>query len=94
MLIYGRSQHNIAKLPFFATLWTVAHLAPLFMGFSRKEYWSGLPFPSPEDLPDPGIKPGSPALQAHSLKRQTLYNNKAIVLQLKTNNKKRKCPFP
>jgi len=37
------------------------------MGFSRQEYWSGLPFPSPGDLPDPGIKPGSPALQAYSL---------------------------
>ena len=37
------------------------------MGFSKQEYWSGLPFPSPGDLPDPGIKPGSPALQAHSL---------------------------
>ena len=43
---------------------TVAHQAPLSMGFSRKEYWSRLPFPSPEDLPNTGIKPGSPALQA------------------------------
>ena len=41
--------------------------APLSMGFSRHEYWSGLPFPSPGDLPDPGIEPGSPALQADSL---------------------------
>ena len=41
--------------------------APLSMGFSRQEYWSGLPFPSPRDLPDPGIRPGSPALQADSL---------------------------
>ena len=47
--------------------WTVAHQTPLSMGFSRQEYWSGLPFPSPEDLPDPGIKLGSPALQAESL---------------------------
>ena len=47
--------------------WTVAHQAPLSMRFSRREYWSGLPFPSPGDLPDPGIKPGSPALQADSL---------------------------
>ena len=45
-----------------ATLWTVAHHAPLSMGFSRQEYWSGLPFPPPGDLPDPGIHPGSPAL--------------------------------
>ena len=42
---------------------TVAHQASLSMGFSRQEYWSGLPFPSPEDLPDPGIEPWSPALQ-------------------------------
>ena len=45
----------------------VAQQAPLFMGFSRQEYWSGLPFPSPRDLPDPGIDPRSPALQADSL---------------------------
>ena len=45
----------------------IAHRASLSMGFSKKEYWSGLPFPSPGDLPDPGIKPGSPALQADSL---------------------------
>ena len=51
----------------FVTPWTVAHQAPLSMGFSRQEYWSGLPFPSPGNLPDPGIKPGSPALQADSL---------------------------
>ena len=49
------------------TPWTVAHQAPLSMGFSRQEYWSGLPFPSPGDLPNPGIKPGSPALQADAL---------------------------
>ena len=46
----------------FATPWTVAHQAPLSKGFSRQEDWSGLAFPSPEDLPDPGIEPGSPAL--------------------------------
>ena len=43
----------------FETLWTVAHQAPLSMGFSKHEYWSGLPFPPPEDLPDPGIEPAS-----------------------------------
>ena len=46
----------------FATPWTVAHQAPLSTGFPRQEYWSGLPFPSPGDLPDPGIEPMSPAL--------------------------------
>ena len=52
---------------FFVTLWTVAHQAPLSMEFSRQEYWSGLPFPSPGDLPDSGIEPRSPALQAEAL---------------------------
>jgi len=47
-----------------ATPWTVACQVPLSMRFSRQEYWSGLPFPSPGDLPNPGIKPRSPALQA------------------------------
>ena len=47
--------------------WSIARQAPLSMGFSRQEYWSGLPFLSPEDLPDPGIEPGSLALQADSL---------------------------
>ena len=49
------------------TPWTVARQAPSSMGFSRQEYWSELPFPSSGDLPDPGIEPGSPALQADSL---------------------------
>ena len=49
------------------TTWTVAYQAPLSIGFSRQEYWNGLPFPSPGDLPDPGIEPGSPTLQADSL---------------------------
>ena len=51
----------------FVTLWTVTRQAPLSMRFFRQEYWSGLPFPSPGDLPDPGIEPMSPALQADSL---------------------------
>ena len=46
----------------FATSWIVAHQTPLSMGFPRQEYWSGLPFPSPGDLLDPGIEPTSPAL--------------------------------
>ena len=55
------------RVQLFATTWTVVHQAPLSMGFSRQEYWSGLPFPSPGYLPDPGIIHGSPALQANSL---------------------------
>ena len=51
----------------FVTQWTVAHQAPLSRGFSRQEYWSGLPFPSPEALPDPGMEPWSPPLQVDSL---------------------------
>ena len=53
--------------PTLATPWTVVCQAPLFMGFPRQEYWSELPFLSPGDLPDPGIKPGCPALQEDSL---------------------------
>ena len=51
----------------FVTSWTVACQAPLSVEFSRQEYWSGLPFSSPGDLPNPGIEPGSPAFQAFSL---------------------------
>ena len=58
---------SLSRVPLFATPWTVAYQAPLTMGFSKQEYWSGLPFPSPGDLPDPGIEPGSPALQADAL---------------------------
>ena len=50
----------------FVTPWTVAHQAPLSMGFFRQEYWSGLASPTPEDLPDPGIELASPTLQADS----------------------------
>ena len=57
----------LSHVQLFATPMTVAHRAPLSMGFSRQEYWSGLPCPSPGDLPDPGIKPGSPTLQMDSL---------------------------
>ena len=57
---------SLSRVQLFATPWTAAHQAPLSMGFSRQEYWSGLPFPSPGDLLDPGIEPMSPALQAHT----------------------------
>ena len=54
------------------TPWTVTHHAPLSMGFSRQEYWSGLPFPSPGDLPNPGVEPRSPALQVDALPSELL----------------------
>ena len=57
---------SISRVLLFETPWTVAYQA-LSMGFSRQECWSGLPFPSPGDLPDPGIEPRSPALQADAL---------------------------
>ena len=60
---------------------TVALQASLSMGFSKQEYWSGLPFPSPEDLPNPGIEPGSPSLQADSL-----------LFELQGNPKNTACP--
>ena len=55
----------------FVTSWTIAHQAPLSIVFARPEYWSGLPFPSPGDLPDPGIIPGSPTMQADSFSVRT-----------------------
>ena len=71
----------------FAIPWTVAHQAPPSMRFSRQEYWSGLLFPSPGDLPDPGIDPRSPTLQADSLPSEpsgnhhlNLFGDKCIIL--------------
>ena len=58
---------SLSVVQLFVTPWTVDDQAPPSMGVSRQEYWSGLPFPSPGDLPDPGIKPGPPTLQADSL---------------------------
>ena len=58
---------SLSRVWLFVTPWTVAHQAPPSMGFSRQGYWRGVPFPSPGDLSDPGIKPRSPALQADAL---------------------------
>ena len=58
---------SLSRVQLFVILWTVAYHAPLSMGFSRQEHWSGLPIPSPEDLHDPGIEPRSPTLQADAL---------------------------
>ena len=63
---------SLSRVWLFATPWTVAHQARPSMEFSRQEYWSGLLFPFPGDFPDPGIKPGSPALQADALLSEPL----------------------
>ena len=60
---------SLSHVQLFGTPWTVAYQAPPSMGFSRQEYWSGLPFPFPGDLPDSGIEPWSPALQADTVCR-------------------------
>ena len=64
--VYVHAQ-SLSSVQPFATPWTVAHQAPLSMGLSRQEYWSALPFPSPGDLLDPGIKPEPPAWQLDPL---------------------------
>ena len=76
------------------TPWAIAYQAAPSIGFSRQEYWSGLPFPSPGDLPDSGIEPGSPALQADTLTSEppgkpshvvkVIVNSKKLYLQLST----------
>ena len=58
---------SLSHVQLFATPWTIAYQAPPSMGFSRQEYWSGLPFPSPGDVPNPRIELGSPAFQADAL---------------------------
>ena len=60
MYLMPQKVKSLSRVRLFATPWTVAYHAPLSIGFSRQEYWSGLPFPSPEDLPNPGIKPRFP----------------------------------
>ena len=62
-----RKGKSLSRVQLFVTPWTVAYQALPSMGFSRQEYWSGLPFPSPGDLPHPGIEPRSPAFQADAL---------------------------
>ena len=58
----ARGMRVLSRVQLFVIPWTVAHQAPLSIGLSRQEYWSGMPFPSLGDLPDPEIEPGSPAL--------------------------------
>ena len=66
----------LSRVRLFVTPWTVPRQAPLSKGFSRQEWWSGLPFPPPRDLPNPGVEPGSPALQADSLPSEPLRKSK------------------
>ena len=66
--------------PTLAIPWTVACQAPLSMGFSRQEYWNGLPFPSPGDRPNPGMEPGSPALQVDSLPAELPRKSELIII--------------
>ena len=67
MIIFKVKVKSLGRVRLFATPWTVAYQSSQSMEFSRQEYWSGLPFPSPGDLPDRGIEPGSPALPADTL---------------------------
>ena len=69
----------LSRVRLFVTLWIVAHQAPPSMEFSRQEYWSGLPFSSPGDHPDPGIEPRSPALWADALLSEPPGNPKDII---------------
>ena len=70
---------HFSRVQLYATLWTAAHQVPLSMGFSRQESWNGLPFPSPGDLPDPGIEPRSPTLQEDTLQSEP--QGKPIILE-------------
>ena len=72
--VVSKKVKSLSRVQLFAIPWTVAQQAPPSMGFCRQEYWSGLPFPSPVDLPDPGIELGSPALQADSLPAEPTRN--------------------
>ena len=76
--------YSLSRVRLFATPWAVACQAPVSMGFSRKEYWSGLPCPPPGDLPNPGVEPRSPALQADSLPAEPPGKPLAIISCLQT----------
>ena len=77
---------SLSRVRLIATPWTVAHQARPSMAFSRQEYWSGLLFPFPGDFPDPGIKPGSPAVQADALRSEPL--GKPLVWMMQKNETK------
>ena len=74
---------SLSRVRLFATAWTVAYRALLSMGFSRSEYWSGLPFPSPGDLPNRGIEPWCPALRTDTLLSENSHHGKECCLVTK-----------
>ena len=75
----------LSRVQLFETAWTVAYQGPLSMGFFRQEYWSGLPFPSLRDLPNPGIEPRSPSLWAEALPSEPPGNGNNLVWTLPFN---------
>ena len=88
-LSFSKKVKSLSCVWLFVTPWTVASQGPLSMGFSRQEYWSGLPFPSPGDLPNPGIEPGSPSLQADALPSEPPGKpSKVRIAKLSCNDKK------
>ena len=74
---------SFSRVQLFATLWTVALQAPLSVGLSRQKYWSGLPFPPPGDLPDPGIEPTSLIFPALAGRFSTAREAPILILQIK-----------
>ena len=74
---------SLSRVRLYETLWTVAYQVPMSMGFFKQEYWSGLSFPFPGDLPDPWIKPGSPTLQADALPSEPPENEAEVDIFLK-----------
>ena len=82
---------SLSRVRLFATPWTIAHQAPPSTEFSREEYWRGLSFPSPGDLPDPGIEPRSPALQADTLPSEPQGKYRVIHSFLQSEDRKKQC---
>ena len=83
---------SLSPVQLFATPWTIAHQAPLSMGFPRQEYLSGLPFLSPGDLPNPGIRPISPVWQTSSLPLHHLGNPSLLLVEPKSSEQQRHLP--
>ena len=70
LLLYLSEMKSLSHVRLFAKPWTIVHQSPLSLEFSKQEYWSGLPFPSPGHLPDPGLELRSPALQREALQSE------------------------